>query len=275
MPGNIPAVDELHAPVDLPREQIAFYRENGYVKMDGLLDPGLISRFRNDIAAEVAALRREAPPLEARSTYDKAFLQLTNLWRRSPLVRELVFSRRLARVAAELMGSNGVRLWHDQALFKEPGGGVTPWHADQYYWPLSNDRAITAWIPLVEVPLEMGPLGFCPGSHRLQFGRDLAISDESEISLKQQLAAFGCDERPFRLGDASFHSGWTFHRAGANRTGRMREVFTIIYIDKDMRLEQPRNKNQEADREAWCPNVSVGEIIDSLLTPVLYSSHGG
>ena len=42
-------------------------------------------------------------------------------------------------------------LYHDQALFKEPGGGPTPWHQDQYYWPFDTDKTITMWMPLVEV----------------------------------------------------------------------------------------------------------------------------
>ncbi len=260
----------LDAPCVLSPDQVAFYRENGYIKLDGLLSPESLASYRGEIGRMVHERRLQAPPLEQRSTYDQAFLQITNLWTRSALVREFVFGQRLARLAAELMGCRGVRLYHDQALFKEPGGGFTPWHADQFYWPVSNDNTITAWIPLVDVPPEMGPLAFAPKSHRLQSGRDLAISDESELTLKERLSAFGCDEQPFRLGDVSFHSGWTFHRAGPNRTERMREVFTIIYMDIDMRLAAPKNNNQIADWQAWCPEVKPGEVMDAPLTPVLY-----
>ena len=70
-------------------------------------------------------------------------------------------------------------------------------------------------------------------------------------------------EEPFALGDVSFHSGWTFHRAGPNRTGRTREVMTVIYMDADMRLAAPRNRNQEIDRETWCPGAAWGEDRDA------------
>ena len=66
---------------------------------------------------------------------------------------------------AKLLGVAGVRLYHDQSLYKEPGGGITPAHADQYYWPLASDRIVTAWIPLQPVPEDMGPLAFYAGSH--------------------------------------------------------------------------------------------------------------
>ena len=80
-----------------------------------------------------------------------------------------------------------MRLYHDQALYKEPSGGITPWHADQYYWPLNTDRCCTAWIPLQDTPLEMGPLAFSPGSHMVDLGRSLEISDQSEATIKEAL----------------------------------------------------------------------------------------
>ena len=81
-----------------------------------------------------------------------------NLWTHDERVRAFVFARRFARAAAELMGVAGVRLYHDQALFKEPGGGITPWHQDQFYWPLDTDAHVTLWMPLVRVTPEMGPM---------------------------------------------------------------------------------------------------------------------
>ena len=195
-----------------------------------------------------------------------------NLWLQSEEVREFVFGKRLARIATELMGCSGVRLYHDQALYKEPGGGITPWHADQYYLPVSNNNVVTAWVPLQDTPLEMGPLAFCEKSHRFHHGRDLEIGDESEITLKEALKKFSKNNSPFALGDVSFHAGWTFHRAEANTSKQPREVMTIIYIDQEMRLVTPKNKNQVIDMQEFCPGVPIGEIIDSPLTPVIYSN---
>ena len=74
---------------------------------------------------------------------------------------------------------------------------------------------------------------------------------------------------PFEPGEVSFHSGWTFHRAGANTTNRMRQVMTAIYMDKNMRLKEPENKNQQDDWEVWCPGAVVGEVIDTPLNPLV------
>ena len=266
---------ELDEPFAVTEESIAFYRDNGYVKLRHVLSRELLEHFRARISEKVAELSAGELPMEQRSTYGKAFLQIMNLWTRSDDVRDFVFGKRLAKIAADLMGCRGVRIYHDQALYKEPGGGITPWHADQYYWPVSSDRMVTAWVPLQDTPREMGPLAFCEKSHRFQLGRDLEISDESELTLKEALQSFSLNESSFDLGDVSFHAGWTFHRAGANTTDRPREVMTVIYMDQDIRLVAPKNKNQLADIGRWCPAVNVGEVVASPLNPVVYAEAQG
>jgi ectoine hydroxylase-related dioxygenase (phytanoyl-CoA dioxygenase family) len=262
---------ELDAPFNVTAEHIAFYNEFGYIKLKEVLSPELLEHYRKAITSRVAELSVDAPPMEARNTYGKAFLQIMNLWTKSEPVKQFVFGKRLARIAADLMQVSGVRVYHDQALYKEAGGGITPWHADQYYWPVANDKTITVWVPLQDTPREMGPLVFSEKSHRFQMGRDLEISDDSEMTLKQALSTYKVEDGPFDLGDVSFHSGWTFHRADANSSDKPREVMTVIYIDENMRLAKPKNKHQINDWQTWCPGAEVGEIIASPLNPVIYS----
>ncbi len=263
---------QLHTPFYLSAEQIAFYQKNKFIKLKHVLDGATIAHFNRVISEKVDALSKNEPPLEKRDTYGKAFLQLMNLWCTDGEIKKLVFSKRIARIAADLMQVEGVRLYHDQALFKEAGGGITPWHADQYYWPLATDKTITAWIPLQATTLEMGPLEFSAGSHRIVAGRELSIGDESEKIMSQKLRVTDFEHvvEPFDIGEISFHSGWVFHRAGANNTNEPRKVMTIIYMDKDMLLKQPENDNQIHDWHTWCPGAAVGKVIDSPLNPVLY-----
>jgi ectoine hydroxylase-related dioxygenase (phytanoyl-CoA dioxygenase family) len=262
----------LGEPYDLTPEQIGFYQSNRYIKLKQVLQPEVLQYFSEIISEQVDEMNKEVKKLEERDTYGKAFLQLFNLWRENQNIKELVFSKRLARIAAQLMQVEGVRLYHDQALYKESGGGITPWHADQYYWPLDTDKTITAWIPLQATPLEMGPLEFSAGSHRIVEGRELAIGDESEKIMQQRLKVtdFTHVIEPFDAGEISFHSGWIFHRAGSNMSQSMRRVMTIIYMDRDMRLKRPENKNQELDWNTWCPCARIGEIINSPINPILY-----
>ncbi|WP_026874688.1 phytanoyl-CoA dioxygenase family protein [Jiangella gansuensis] len=262
----------LDTPYDISPDQVAAFDRDGFVHLTGVLDPNVVRQYEPEITDKVIELNTMHLPMEERSTYNKAFLQVGNLWKHSETVRELVFSTRLAKIAADLLGVEGVRLYHDQALYKEPGGGITPWHADQYYWPFSNDRCCTIWLPLQETPLEMGPLSFAAGSHRFEFGRDLPISDESEAALQVALAEQDLPvvTEPFALGDASFHLGWTFHHAGRNVAADPRRVMTVIYIDADMVVAEPTNEHQAGDLTASFPGLRPGDLADSPLNPVLY-----
>ncbi len=268
------ANDLLHTGYPLDDSQISSYRRDGFVKLKDVLSDEVLANYRDAITQEVDKAKRKRAAPDNPTTYDKAFVQVTNLWRQSETVAELVMSPRMARIATELMGTNGVRLYHDQALFKQSSGGHTPWHADQYYWPLANSNTVTAWIPLQQTDLEMGPLEFSTGSHTLEKYRDLEISDESEKQIGEMLSNRDDQHRisSFEIGEVSFHNGWLFHRAGPNRSGKERKVFCIIYMDADMRLAEPANKAQELDRRVWCPGVEVGEVINSELNPIVYNA---
>ncbi len=271
---QIPAAIQqyLDEPYELSYDHVSFYQENGYIKLKNVLPDEVIMFLNDTISAEVLRLNTQHLPIEQRDTYGKAFLQIMNIWTKSKPVKQIVFGKRLAKIAADLMEVNGVRLYHDQALFKEAGGGHTPWHADQYYWPLSSDNTVTAWIPLQQTGLDLGPLEFSAKSQQLQEGRTLKISDDSETIIQKKLTLNDYIKivEPFDMGEVSFHNGWVFHRAGANSTNRMRKVMTIIYMEKDMRLKQPSNENQQLDWETWCPGARVGEVIDTPLNPVLF-----
>ncbi len=263
---------QLDEPYALSPQQIESFRRDGYIKLKHVLSPEVIDYYGREISRQVFLLNEQTKPMSERTTYEKAFLQISNIWTKSDVVKEFSFSRRLARIAAELMGVKGVRMYHDQALYKEPGGGITPWHADQYYWPVSNNNTVTAWIPLQATPLELGPLAFSIGSHQFEMGRDLEISDESEKKLQRSLKDhnYPLEESAFDLGEVSFHYGWTFHRAAPNTSDRPRAVMTVIYVGDGIRVIEPTRKAHTQEIASWMPGTKPGDIAASPLNPVLY-----
>jgi ectoine hydroxylase-related dioxygenase (phytanoyl-CoA dioxygenase family) len=268
---------ELETPYTVDDDAIRRFREDGFIRLRGVLSAETLTEYAPDINRLVDESNRlKNIPFEERSLYDQAFIQVHNLWTRSERAREFAFSKRLAGIAGQLMGTRGIRMWHDQALYKEPSGGFTPWHVDQQYWPMASPMSVTAWVPLQPVPIEMGPLCFGRGSHRKHIGRDLEISAESEQQIRDEVKREKIVEiqEPFELGDVSYHLGWTLHRAGPNTTDTPRRVFTIIYMDSEMRLDQPKNKNQQVDWEAWTPSTKIGDVMADPLNPVLWEAAG-
>jgi ectoine hydroxylase-related dioxygenase (phytanoyl-CoA dioxygenase family) len=266
---RLPALAEEYP---LSETQCAQYRRDGHILLRGVADGEEVAAYRPFIQEAVLKWNRESRKLEDRDTYHKAFLQTSNLWENSEEVKRFVLARRFAKIAADLMGVEGVRLWHDQALFKEAGGGHTPWHQDQFYWPLDTSHTITMWMPLTEAPQESGTLIFASGSHREGSLASLAISDESSVFFRNKVI-----ERNYPLitgdlapGDATFHSGWTLHKAPGNSAGFTREVITVIYFADGTRVAEPANALQPKDLERWMPGLKPGDLAASPLNPLLY-----
>jgi len=275
MTTSSPVLPALDGTVEVAGAAADFARD-GHALVPGLATAAEVAAYRPHIQAAVRQRNPEPPPLEARDTYGKAFLQSMNLWRIDEAVRAFVCSPRFASVAAALLGVDGVRLYHDQALFKEPGGGPTPWHQDQVYWPLDTDRTVTMWMPLVDVADEVGSMTFASGSHR----QDLAafdISDASEAAVAAMLDERGLATRTYgalRAGDATFHAGWTLHRAGPNPTGAVREVMTVIWYADGARAIPPTNPYQAFDLQMWLRDTEPGAVADGPRNPRLWPVEG-
>ena len=254
------------------KAEVEHFNTQGYVKIKNVFSAEQLSAFEEVLDQIVAQEKEQLPPLEERDTYGKAFIQLGNLWEQEQRIKDFVFSKPLAHIAQQLLEVDSVRMYHDQALYKEADGGITPWHCDQQYWPLESNKTVTAWIPLTEIPIAMGPLEFSAGSQQLLEGRQIEIGDESEEKIGKllRLTDFEQHVSPYALGEVSFHSGWVFHRAGANTSSMMRKVMTVIYMDGAMKLKQPENKNQERDWHRWCPGAEIGKVIDTPINPILY-----
>lgn len=268
---------DLDAPALLDPGVAEAFERDGFARLPGVLEPTTIAAFRPIVADVAERSAQTAVPLEQRSVYQRAFVQEVNLWQRIEAMRPLVFSTKLAQFAAGLLGVDGVRLYHDQALVKVARGGRTPWHCDQYYWPLDTDRTVTVWIPLQDVPLDMGPLSFAVGSHRIDLGRELDISDESEkrIFRHPRWRELPIDEAPAAAGDVTFHQGWTFHGAEPNATDDARVVFTMIYFADGTPLLDPQTPGQQFDRTIWLPDSEVGAPVRSWLNPLVWARDGG
>jgi ectoine hydroxylase-related dioxygenase (phytanoyl-CoA dioxygenase family) len=258
----------------LSEQDVSVYRRDGHVIVRGLATPQEVAPFRPALLEAGEASRVDRRPLEERDTYGRAFVQMFNLWRKSEVAKAFVFARRFARVAAELMGVPAVRLYHDQALFKEPGGGATPWHQDQFYWPLETKHTITMWMPLVPATSDMGLMTFATGSHELGNLGDFAIGDESQAEFDRLIDQKGLLRTPsadFEVGDASFHSGWTLHCAPPNHTDRMREAMTIIYYADGTRVGTLDHPARRFDRDVWLRGCEPGELAAGAWNPVLYA----
>lgn len=248
--------------------QIEAFRRDGYVVVPDLLGHDELARY--GAAVDAAVRERNAHDqrtLAEKSRYEQSFSQSINLWEDYLTVRPLTFHPRLGEAAARLLGVEALRLWHDQALYKEAGGRPTDAHQDQAYWPIRETEAITAWIPFDGSTLDAGAMGYVPGSHRFGVRKFVNIFFGTPEDLIAAPEARGVAPVYVEVprGGVAFHHGLTFHLATANQSPRTRRVHTIIYF-KDGSTRGKGFPHPCVDRA----RIEIGAPIDSEFTPIAW-----
>jgi ectoine hydroxylase-related dioxygenase (phytanoyl-CoA dioxygenase family) len=209
---------DLDSEFRIDRSIVEEYRREHHVTIRGLATREELQPYRGVIAA-----------LTAEGVTSSTFIRLEDVWRRSEVARRLVFARRFARVAAQLLGVASVQLSYDQALFKLAGSRRTAWHTDRPYFTIAKDDALTMWLPLVDVPMYMGPICFASRSHEMANADDQAWVGSARALTARIGRRWHVSSEPFRVGDASFHGSRILHSAGPNRSKKVRETLTVVY----------------------------------------------
>ena len=246
----------------------AFARD-GFVVVDGLLTDAELDHFEPLVTAAVHE-RSDADtrPLAERTRYQQSFQQCINLWEDFPAIRPLTFHPRIGRTAAELLGVDALRLWHDQALYKWAGGRETDPHQDQPYWPIAETTTITAWIPLAGSTMASGAMGYLPGSHRVglhKFQNIFTAEDADALLNRPEIADIEPVFVEVPRGAVAVHAGLTVHMAKPNTTDTDRAVHTVIMFG-DGCTRSTAHFHPSVDRDG----IEVGAKIAGPNTPILW-----
>jgi ectoine hydroxylase-related dioxygenase (phytanoyl-CoA dioxygenase family) len=265
---------DLEKPYSITSDESAQFRRDGHILLHGVASAEEIELYRPLITGLVDELARGRSLQVKVDDTNPLFIQATNVWLKSEAIREFVFARRFARIAAELMAVRGVRLYHDQALIKEPGGYATPWHKDHYYWPLATHHTVKMWLALTDIQVDMGAMRFATGTHRSGMFPEIPISYDSQELFDRIIHDHKIPVVSYSMkaGDASFHSGDLLHAALANTSMQRREVIAIIYCDDGARVMKPNHEHRRIDMEEYLPGLTAGDLAASALNPLLYES---
>jgi ectoine hydroxylase-related dioxygenase (phytanoyl-CoA dioxygenase family) len=250
------------------------FRRDGFVVVPDLLDADELAHYGAAVDEAVARRsRHDTRSLGEKSLYEQSFVQCQNLWEDAPDVRPLSFHPALGETAALLLGADAVRLWHDQALYKEAGGRETDPHQDQPYWPIAETDTVTAWIPFDGSTLASGAMGYLPGSHRLGLREFVNIFTPSADDPLARRELEGLDPVFVEVapGSVAFHHGLTFHLAKPNTTGTVRRVHTVIYFADGSTRGEGHFPHPSVERAG----IAMGEVIASDVTPIAWPRPAG
>jgi phytanoyl-CoA hydroxylase len=254
----------------ITEEQVRFYEENGYAKLENVLTLDEVGTLRDALARAVADKERLKLNLGPRTDegYAKVFLQMVNLWERYPVIEEYVHHPRVAEIARRLTRSPAVRLWHDQALIKYPKDSKpTAWHQDTVYWPMNEGGGLSCWMALDDVTVENGCMWFIPGTHMLGPLESVDLGNATEDSilsvLPEAYRARKPAAMPMKAGSCTFHNGLTLHYAGPNVTDKPRRAMVTIYMPAGTTYRQ--HPHLVGDRG----NLQPGEEFHGPLFPII------
>ncbi|UCH26423.1 MAG: phytanoyl-CoA dioxygenase family protein [Trueperaceae bacterium] len=253
---------------EITKAQIEDYRENGFLVIPDFLTLEELTVWRDAVDDAVAARGRtklagreqDAEWQEGDGYYDRVFIQRINLWQDHDKMRQLMIDDRLGKMATELAGVEGIRIWHDQALNKQPWGNPTGWHLDNPYWSFHSKDAISIWVALDDATLENGCLYFLPGTHREATFENTEIGERLDglFTVYPQWATKQAVPVPMKAGSCSFHNGIVAHGAGANMTPGWRRAMTCAYMPDGSIF----NGKQNVLPDAYFSGLEIGDVLD-------------
>jgi len=257
----------------LTPEQIQSYQDNGFIVIGDFLSQEELEHWRKAVTTAVeerAGIKIPGKDIRIGESdginedwdyYAKVFDQLLNLWQTNDEVKKMMIDDRIGKMAAQLAGVNGIRIWHDQALIKRPWANPTAWHLDTPFWSFSDRNAISIWVALDNATLENGCLFFIPGSHKLTSFDRITIGRNMDgiFEMYPQLKNMKSVAAPMKAGSCSFHNGLTVHGATANMTNGFRRAMTCAYMPEGNTF----NGEPNILPDAYLKTLKVGDPLNN------------
>lgn len=260
---------------NLTEEQVAAYNLNGFLVIENFLTTNELEMWQR-YTDEAVTERLEKTGSELNNQHDpdnfyaQVFIQCLKLADTHEGMHQLMHDPRLGRMAAQLAGVSGIRIWHDQALYKQPFGNPTAWHLDNPYWSFTSKDSLSIWVALDDATMSNGCLYYLPGTHKNPTWKNVSISGNIGDLLRaypewRTIDSIAC---PCPAGSAVFHNGLTAHGAGANMTARPRRAMTCAYMPDGAVFNGTRNILPEE----YFSSLHVGDLLnDNTINPLIWA----
>ena len=237
----------------------ADYRAHGVTHVRSVLSPEWIARLAEATDQALASSPEDAEIYEGTRDKPLSYGEL-QVWKRLETFREAVHEGSLARLAAELMGSESARFYYDQLLVKEPGSERrTPWHQDIPYWKVAGSQICSIWLALDPIPgnaaLEFVRGSQTWGEHNPQHFMDASPYENTGLTtlpdIESNRDAYDIVSYDLAPGDALiFHAAIVHGAPPADQSGRRRAWSTRWLGDDAVFADKPGERAIPAeDRE--------------------------
>jgi phytanoyl-CoA hydroxylase len=264
----------------LTEEQIQSFRERGFLKYGRIMDDAEADALRERMFAVIegkAAGQAEAVR-NLTGKQDNVVVQIVNIWEADDLFHRHLYNPRICRLVTELIGTDTLRVWHDQVQYKPPRvGGSTDWHQDHPYWPVIQPAdLVSAWVALDDATVENGCMRMVPHSHRWgphkggTIGTDPAsfdpLPDRSQLPPDAEIEIVPCE---VKKGEVMFHHCLTWHGSPPNHSDRGRPAIAVHYMPGYTRYEKEPGKTHLVEHNI---EVAPGEPLKGRHFPTVWEN---
>jgi ectoine hydroxylase-related dioxygenase (phytanoyl-CoA dioxygenase family) len=263
----------------LTEAQIAEFRDKGFLKVGQVMDAAQADALRHRMFDVIGG----CSPGKAESVRDffgdskKSVIQIVNIWEADDLFRQHIYNPTICQMVAELMGTDTVRVWHDQVQYKPPiYGGPTDWHQDHPYWPIIQPAdLVSAWVALADATIENGCMWMVPHSHEWGPHKGGTIGTDPEgfhPTPDKSLLPPDADVEPVpcevKKGEVMFHHCLTWHGSPPNPSERGRPAIAVHYMPGYTRYE-PKGPSHLVEHNV---EVAPGEPLKGQHFPTVWEN---
>jgi ectoine hydroxylase-related dioxygenase (phytanoyl-CoA dioxygenase family) len=264
-------------------DQVEGFERDGFVIVDGFIDPETVDRLRGRFAPLFAGDYQtgikpdEVNWVPGRDAEDRT-RQICNGWKADPTIAAQVLSERSGRLAAELAGWDGIRLGQDNCIWKPPGTKSLGMHQDGSYLDyLVPPEMLTCWIALDDTSAAAGTITYAAGSHRWPRSPENRGEFHAPADWLAPVRRALPPGRELRLvpievkaGGAAFHHHLTFHGSGPNTANVHRRAVISHFVRAETRFH-PTHTDLNYSRYR-----RVGDLaLDESFFPIVWTRDGG
>ncbi len=273
--------------MEISSEQIARFREDGFVSVDGLLDERGVEAARNAFDALFSSeFERGILPDEVNWKEGKSDPTLTrqicNGWKANAAVARIVLREDIGQAIATLADWQGTRILQDNLIWKPTGARPLGYHQDSAYHPwLAPQAMVSCWIALDDTTAQGGTMELVRGSHKWNLcAPEGEFHGPSDYQAAMRSAAAKENKDPeivpivVRAGGGSFHHGRTWHGSGLNASDRPRRSLVVHAVPANVKFV--REKIAIGNGPVYGRYMKLrDDSLDENYFPILWTAAGG